>query len=371
MRTIPLLFAALVAVFGCNRSHTAAPPVAPAVRVQAVERPNGHGMARYSASIAPAARVDLAFKVSGYVDSIARARGSDGRVHLLQDGDRVTRGMEMASIRKIDYAQKLDEARASLAEANASRQQAEVDAQRAVKLLASRSISQAEADAAIAKRDGAIARAAQAQVRLDQARTALSDTMLRPAFDGIVVERRIEVGTLASAGTVAFAIADIDNVKAIFAVPDRVVGTLRLGARQELTLEAFRGKTFKGQITRISQTADTKSRAFEVEVTLPNTGHELKPGMVAALDLAASAQSAPDALLPLTAVVRSPAKSAAFAVFVVADESGQTTARLRPVELGDFLGNRIAIRSGLGADDRVVVMGAPLLTDGQPVQIIR
>jgi len=370
MRTVSPLFVVFLAVAGCSRGRSAAPPAAPAVRVQAVERPDGHGTARYSASIGPASRVDLAFKVSGYVESIAKVKGPDGGVHVLQDGDRVTRGMELASIRKIDYAQKLDEGRASLAEANASRQQAEVDAQRAVKLVASRSISQAEADAAIAKRDGAIARADQAQVRLDQARTALSDTVLRPSFDGIVIERRIEVGTLASAGTVAFAIADIDTVKAIFAVPDRVVGTLRLGAPQELTLEAFRGKTFKGRITRVSQTADTKSRAFEVEVTLPNAGHELKPGMVAALELAAAGASAPEAVLPLTAVVRSPARSDGFAVFVVAEESGRTTARLRPVELGDFRGNRIAVRSGLGADDRVVVMGAPLLTDGEPVQII-
>lgn len=366
MRTA--LFAFLLAV-GCSRGKEAAPPVPPAVRVQAVERSGGPAATRYSASIGPAARVDIAFKVSGYVESIARIKGADGRVHLLQDGDRVTRGMELASIRKIDYAQKLDEARASLAEANASRQQAEVDAQRALRLVNSRSISQAEADAAVAKRDGAIARAEGAQVHLDQARTALSDTVLRPAFDGIVMERRIEVGTLASAGTVAFAVADIDSVKATFAVPDRIVGTLRLGAPQDLTLEAFRGKTFKGRITRISQTADAKSRAFEVEVTIPNAGHELKPGMVAALELVTSSE-APGTLLPLTAVVRSQ-DSRGFAVFVVAEESGRVTARRKPVELGEFLGNRIAIRSGLGADDKVVVMGAPLLADGETVQIIR
>jgi hypothetical protein len=58
-------------------------------------------------------------------------------------------------------------------------------------------------------------------------------------------------------------------------------------------------------------------------------------------------------------------------VFVVAEEAAGTTARLRPVELGEFLGNRIAIKSGVGGDDRVVVMGAALLADGEPVQIIR
>src|SRR3954469_20815813 len=203
------LFAALLAG-GCNRSHEKPVRAVPAVRVHAVERASSHGAARYSASIGPASRVDLAFKVGGYGQSIAQEKGADGRVHLLQEGDRVTRGMELASLRKIDYAQKLDEARASLAEANASRQQAEVDAQRSLRLFASHSISQSEVGAAVAKRDGAIARAEGAQVHLDQARTAFSDTVLRPMQDGVVIERRVEIGTLAATGMIAFAIADLD-----------------------------------------------------------------------------------------------------------------------------------------------------------------
>jgi len=369
MRAIPLIFVLLAA--GCSRSHEKRVPAVPAVRVQPVERTSSHGAARYSASIGPASRVDLAFKVGGYVQSIPRLKGPDGRVHLLQEGDRVTAGMELASLRKIDYAQKLEEARASLAEANAARQQAEVDAQRSLRLFASHSVSQAEVDAAVAKRDGAIARAEGAQVHLDQARTALADTMLRPAQDGIVLERRIEIGTLASAGMVGFVIADLDTVKATFAVPDRVVSTLRIGAPQQIALEAFRGKVFQGHITRIAPAADAKSRAFEVEVTVGNADHALKPGMVAALDLAGSDDSSPQPVLPLSAVVRSPAKRDAYAVFVIAGDSAGTTARLRPVELGEFLGNRIAIKSGVAADDRVVVMGAALLSDGEAVQIIR
>jgi membrane fusion protein, multidrug efflux system len=189
--------------------------------------------------------------------------------------------------------------------------------------------------------------------------------------DGVVIERRIEVGTLAATGMVGFAIADLDTVKATFAVPDRVVSTLHIGAAQQIALEAFRGKTFPGRITRIAPTADAKSRAFEIEVTVPNRDHGLKPGMIAALDLASSEQTLPDAVLPLTAVVRSPDKANGFAVFVVANEPAGATARLRPVELGEFLGNRIAIKSGASGDDRVVVMGAALLADGEPVQVIR
>ena len=68
--------------------------------------------------------------------------------------------------------------------------------------------------------------------------------------------------------------------------------------------------------------------------------------------------------------MRAPASAGEYAVFVVEEEAGRTNARLRPVKLGDLQGNRVAVRDGLQRDDRVVVMGAPLLADGEAVQII-
>jgi len=250
----------VAAAAGCSRSHGPAEPTPPAVRVQAVESGRGEHAARYSATIGPASRVDVAFKVGGYVDRIAQVTGLDGRPRLIQEGDRVAKGVELAALRKEDYAQRLDEANASVAEALASLQQAKVDGERAARLLASRSISQAEADAARAKADTAAARAEGARVRAEQARTALRDTSLRAPMSGVVLDRRVEIGTLASAGLVAASIADLSSVKATFGVPDTIVRSLRMGTPQTVSLEAFRGQSFDGRISRIAQAADSKSR---------------------------------------------------------------------------------------------------------------
>jgi multidrug efflux system membrane fusion protein len=75
-------------------------------------------------------------------------------------------------------------------------------------------------------------------------------------------------------------------------------------------------------------------------------------------------------MLPLPAIVRAPAPAAGYAVFVVEPDGERTVARIRPVRLGDLSGNRITVREGLRGDETVVVMGAPLLTDGEAVQII-
>jgi RND family efflux transporter MFP subunit len=360
----------LVGALACGRNQKAAEPTPPAVRVQAVESGAGQRSARYSATINANSRVDLAFKVGGYVGRIAQVNGLDRRPRLLQEGDRVVKGTELAALRKEDYAQKLDEASAALAESVASHVQAKVDGERAARLLASNSISAAEADAAKAKADTAEARANGAKVRVEQARTALADTSLRAPMSGIVLERRVEIGTLASAGMVAVSIADIDTVKATFGVPDTVVRTLKMGTPQTVLLEAFRGQSFTGRISRIASAADSKSRIFEVEVEIPNPRLELKPGMVASLELTQQPDARPQVLLPLSAIVRGPQGTTRYAVFVVEGEGGRTSARIRPVKLGDLQGNHITVSEGLQRDDRVVVMGASLLADGESVQII-
>src|SRR5260370_1112565 len=73
-----------------------------------------------------------------------------------------------------------------------------------------------------------------AGARLQQAQSAYADTTLVAPIGGVIVKRSIEVGALAAPGTVAFAIADVDNVKAVFGVPDVFLSAIQLGATQKL-----------------------------------------------------------------------------------------------------------------------------------------
>ena len=73
------------------------------------------------------------------------------------------------------------------------------------------------------------------------------------------------------------------------------------------------------------------------------------------------------------AIVRSPAHPGQFAVYVVEGESGNAgrgTAHARDVELGDYLGSVIPVTKGLMGGERIVTMGAGLLSDGEVVQVI-
>jgi multidrug efflux system membrane fusion protein len=360
---------ALTAV-GCHSPPSRAPtPIT--VKVATLSPTASQPALRYSAQIEPFTKVDLAFRVGGYVESIAAVPGVDGKPRLIQSGDRVRSGQELAHIRMSDYAQKVAQAKASFAQARAGVDQAKLDFGRTKTLAASGSVSQAELDSATTKLDAAKASADAAQAQVAEAETSLADTRLRSPLDGLVLTRNLEVGALVSPGTVAFTVADTENVKVVFGVPDTLLTRMRLGSAQEVTTEAFKDAVFQGRITRISPVADPKSRSFEVEIAIPNADQRLKSGMVAALGIASKEGRRTDTpLAPLSAIVRSGAKHDKFGVFVVVDEGGRSVAHLREVELGDFAGSIVPVEHGLAGNERVVVMGAGLLSDGDLVGVV-
>jgi RND family efflux transporter MFP subunit len=159
-------------------------------------------------------------------------------------------------------------------------------------------------------------------------------------------------------------------VKAVFGVPDLEIRSVRPGMTLDITSEALPEQKFRGRITSVSPTADEKSRIFETEVTIANPGGVLKPGMIASVVIGAVA--APEELpaVPLGAIVRAPDSPENYAVFVTDTRNGQPVARLRNVELGDALGNRIVIRSGLQIGENVITVGTTLVREGSVIQIV-
>ena len=347
-----------------------------AVRVRLMEPASGQAATRYSANVEAFARVDLAFKVGGYVREIAQLK-ADGAMRPMQEGDEVKRGQVLARLREGDYLQKVAGAKAHLAEATALREQAKLDSERATKLVDSQAIAKSQLDDAKARLDAAAARVEAARAQLQEAENAVADTAITSPIDGIVMKRGIEVGSLAAPGSLAFIVADTRQVKVVFGVSDAVVEKLQLGSSVTITTQASAGE-YTGKISRVSPSADPKSRVFEVEATIANPKQDLRVGMVAALKVPeAKLAPAPGGaaagavgVVPLNAVIRAPNDPAGFAVFVVKDEGGRSIAHVKPVGLGDPLGNRILVTEGLATGDRVIVMGATIVADGEEVQVI-
>jgi RND family efflux transporter MFP subunit len=331
---------------------------------------------RYSATIEAFEQVPLAFKSAGYIDDLLRRVGADGRSRAAQPGDLVAKGTVLARVRDAEYRQRVDQARARVAEAEAALEKARMDLERARTLFAAESLTKPDLDAAEAAFDTSRARLAGSQAELGLAATALGDTALTSPAAGVLLERRIEAGSLVGSGTVGFVLGDISAVKARFGIPDGMIQALTLGERIDLHVEAVAGARFEGRVTAIAPAADAQSRVFDVEVTIANREGRLRPGMigtVAVRQADPATISDPSLLLPtvpLTAIVRSSSAPGGYAAFVV-ERAGETeVARLRHVQLGDVLGNAIVVTSGLDTGERVIVTGASLLADGEPVRVV-
>ncbi len=363
----PVLAAALAAG-ACKEPPAYQQPPTPVTVARAESRETGTTV-RYSATVKPSVEVGLAFKVAGYVDEILTTRDDRGRLRDVQEGDRVVKGAALASVRQSDYQQRVNQIKAGLAEAQAGYENAKLDYDRAARLFEKSSLTKPELEGSKARVDAMAARVEGARAGLREAEIMLGDVVLRAPMSGILIKRMVERGSLVAPGTPAFLIADTTSIKAAFGVPDVVVKQLTIGRPQRLTFEALKDDAFDGRITSIAPAPDPVSRVYQIEVTVPNQQGKLEVGFIATLLLADQPGQAV-VTVPLDAIVKPATGSAEYAVFVLDEQNGQQVARLRPVKLGDVLGNAITVTGGLTVGQRVIVRGATLLVDGQRVRTL-
>jgi multidrug efflux system membrane fusion protein len=375
VRTVLTICVAAGLAASCSTRHAAETKAPRPVKTQAVSPAAVMGSIRYSAVIEPFEQVPLAFKSAGYVETILRRSGADGRMRVAQAGDLVTRGTVLARIREVEYREQVNSGRARVAESEAGLVKAKLDLDRAKTLFAADSLTKPELDAAQANFDSYQARLAAARAEVELASTALGDTALVVPGNGILLERKIEVGSLVGSGTVGFVLGDIRAVKARFGIPDSMIQALKLGDDIDLRVEAIAQTNFDGHVTAIAPTADATSRVFDVEVTIPNNDGRLRPGMIGTVAVkpaeAATAEAAQGRpTVPLTAIVKSTTGTGGYAAFTVERQGEGEIARLRPVALGDVIGNAVVIERGLNLGDRVIVTGASLVVDGESIRVI-
>lgn len=355
-------------------SSAVASPAAVPVKVEKVSAAADVTLARFSGSIEPIARVDMAFRVGGYVDRIGQVRGDDGALRTLAEGDFVTRGSLLARIRSEDYAQKVATARAGLGQAQSEAKLAEMELSRAQQLYRANAISKAELDAKVARAEYARANVDASAARANEAGVALDDTTLRAPMDGVILARDLEIGALVAPGRTVLTVADVGRVKARFAVPEAVVEKLSLGSPVSVHVGAEREtrapqRAFDARVTRIAPAADTRGRVFTIEAELPNPDGSLRPGSVISVRLP-EATLAAAASVPLSAIVRSASDPRGFAVYVLEGTEPRGTVRLAAVKLGEVLGNAVSVESGLSVGQRVVTVGSTLVRDGGEAVVI-
>lgn len=152
------------------------------------------GNSAYSASVGPFTQVDVAFKVSGYVNSILQVKDTDGKLRNAQSGDSIRAGQLLASVQEDTYRQRVNQATSELASARASFAKARRDLERDKSLLANGVISQATYDASERQFKADQARVQGDEAVLQHSRIDLADCKLKSPIDGVVKSGRSSSG---------------------------------------------------------------------------------------------------------------------------------------------------------------------------------
>ncbi|HEY1731797.1 MAG TPA: efflux RND transporter periplasmic adaptor subunit [Terriglobales bacterium] len=352
---------------GCAKASSDTPVVP--VRTAAVTNIDTGSTNIYSANIQPYQQVDLAFQSSGYIVSIKQVRDANGHVRNIGQGDAVAQGAVLAVVQKDQYQQKLDQAKASLAKSQAEHERAKLSFDRMTVLYKAGAATQPDFDDTRAQEQSTQAAVDNANSQIAEAKLALSYCDLRAPFDSWILKRNVDLGTLVGPATNGFSLGDTRTVKAVFGVPDTAIGRIKLGSPQTVTTEAL-PTPFSGHVTAISAAADPKSRVYSVEVRIDNPKNLLKSGMIASIKIGTPSPAGGVMVVPISAVVRSPANLNGFAVFVTEGSGDMEKVQARDITLGNTYGNMIAVESGLQLGERVVTSGTNMIKNGDEVRVI-
>ena len=189
----------------------------------------------------------------------------------------------------------------------------------------------------------------------------LRDTEIRAPFDGFVQKRLVNMGELVKTQMPVMAIVRLDPLKVTAEIPEKMAPWINPGQAVDLKVDAYQDRTFTGKVSRISPAVNTATRAFSFEALVPNREAVLKPGTFARVHIESgkvdSILTVPFAALQYRYGVNR--------VFVV---NGDKLA-IRELSVGERVGDRIEVMSGVKAGERVAITDVDSLADGAAVTV--
>ena len=254
---------------------------------------------------------------------------------------------------------KLDESKFFLAinEAESNFKLAQSNHVRAAQLLKEKLIPQAEFDQAAALFEVS-------RVTLELRNRHLKDARIHAPFAGVMGARNISRGQVIAKNTALVTLVKLDPVRVELPVPERYLGQLKLGQVVEVSVAAYPGYKFSGAIFFIGPQVDANTRTAVVKARLPNEKLELRPGMLARVELLlASRENA--VVIPETAIGQTFGANQA-AVFVV---DANQTVQLRKVRLGVRLPDTVEVLNGVEAGEKVIIEGLQKIAPGFKVKV--
>jgi len=290
------------------------------------------------ASFTPWQQVELKARVAGYIEKIS-----------VDKGDVVTAQQPLIQIEVPELKADLIGHRAEVAAAEIEVKRLHEARAKSPDLILPQSVDDAEAKLAIAK------------AGLERTNALIDLAQIQAPFAGTITDRRVDPGAFAAAGgDTLLQLTDASTLRLQVPVIEIETALLKVGQQVEAKVDALGGAVVKGTITRIAGALDTATRTMLIEADFKNTEGKLRPGLFATARIAVE-QHDNATLIPVTGLVKEKANSF---VFKHVDGKAVKTA----IQPGFNDGVNVEVPD-LKADDVILLPGATVLTDKQPVSI--
>jgi membrane fusion protein (multidrug efflux system) len=298
--------------------------------------------------------VDLTSEVQGTVKEV-----------LFQSGEKVTLGQPLLQLDS-------DVERAILSTAEAVRALARVEYQRGQDLIKRQAISKSEFDRLNAELLKAEASVSQVKAELDKKR-------ISAPFAGTIGIRQVDTGDYLSPGTYFATLQDLSRLYVDFFLPEQDYPQLAIGQRVRLSLAAYPGEVFEGEISALNPKVEESTRNVQVRAVLANPDNKLLPGMFANLEVLLPGEKT-QVVVPETAITYTLYGNSVYVIgeqkddkgTVVKDDKGQAqlVVERRFVETGERRDGVVLVLKGLKAGEQVVTAGQLKLDNGAHVSIV-
>jgi RND family efflux transporter MFP subunit len=313
---------------------------------------------------------DLALPATlqAYSDSPIYARTNGYVSHWYADiGTRVRQGQVLALIESPEVDQELNQARASLAQAQANLTLADITAKRYQSLINTNAVSQQDVDSNNQNFDAQRANVQAASANVSRLEQLQSFEKVIAPFNGVITQRLTDIGDLINAGNGGtgnqlFRIAKIDVVRTFVTVPETYSQQIVDGLKATLEVTSLANEPFTGAVIRNDHSIDVTSHTLLVEIDVPNPTGKLMPGAYAEVHM-----HVPVPVRSLVVPSGSVLYQAAGPQVAVVNQNSQV--ELRKVGLGRDSGNTIEVTSGLNASDSIIATPPDYLVDGMKVVV--
>jgi RND family efflux transporter MFP subunit len=339
----------------------------PQVRVEGVEPSGGIEVVKLPATTSAFASANIFARASGYVAK-----------REVDIGDKVKQGQLLAEIVAPELDHQISQAEATLAQLKWSLQQAEANRELAKvtwdrdKPLVQKgwvTAQQGTIDEQTQKAQEAAVSVAQANITAEEAQLQvlhqqkLYQRVVAP-FDGVITQRNIDVGSLvqadATSGTFMFTLMQGNVIRTQVFVPQDEAFALRPGIDAAVHVAEIPDRTFHGTVTRIADAIDPGSRTLLTEIDIPNPDGALRPGIYCTIDLQVPRKT-PSFTVSADAIIFNQA-----GVQVAVVEAG--VVHLRKVGVVRDLGRQVLVNSGVKRGDQVILNPAVDLSEGAKVR---